>query len=140
MMGSIAMLREDLGSHAIELAGRDTRLRVPLERFECETDDVARRLQPVPFSVGCDRHRSMCAATLLGVALTTAVSAGQTITCPADDGEIDRIVFPGGAPNLSAEMLKSRALFIVARDDANDAGLRLPIIRVNTKGRLCPNS
>jgi hypothetical protein len=82
----------------------------------------------------------MCAATLLGVALTTAVSAGQTITCPADDGEIDRIVFPGGAPNLSAEMLKSRALFIVARDDANDAGLRLPIIRVNTKGRLCPNS
>jgi len=44
-------------------------------------------------------------------------------------GEIDRIVFLGSAPNLSAEKLKSRALFIVARDDANDSGPRLPGIR-----------
>jgi pimeloyl-ACP methyl ester carboxylesterase len=44
-------------------------------------------------------------------------------------GEIDRIVFLGAAPNLSAEKLKSRALFIVARDDGNGAGLRLPGIR-----------
>jgi pimeloyl-ACP methyl ester carboxylesterase len=44
-------------------------------------------------------------------------------------GEIDRIVFLGAAPNLPAEKLKSRALFIVARDDRNDAGLRLPGIR-----------
>jgi pimeloyl-ACP methyl ester carboxylesterase len=44
-------------------------------------------------------------------------------------GEIDRIVFLGAAPNLSAEKLKSRSLFIVARDDANDAGPRLPGIR-----------
>jgi pimeloyl-ACP methyl ester carboxylesterase len=44
-------------------------------------------------------------------------------------GEIDRIVFLGAAPNLSAEKLKSRSLFIVARDDRNDAGPRLPGIR-----------
>jgi len=44
-------------------------------------------------------------------------------------GEIDRIVFLGTAPNLPAEKLKSRARFIVARDDANDAGPRLPGIR-----------
>ena len=44
-------------------------------------------------------------------------------------GEIDRIVFLGAAPNLPAEKLKSRALFIVARDDRNDAGPRLPGIR-----------
>lgn len=44
-------------------------------------------------------------------------------------GQIDRIVFLGAAPNLSAEKLKSRALFIVARDDANDSGPRLPGIR-----------
>jgi pimeloyl-ACP methyl ester carboxylesterase len=44
-------------------------------------------------------------------------------------GEIDRVVFLGAAPNLSAEKLKSRALFIVARDDGNDAGPRLPGIR-----------
>ena len=35
----------------------------------------------------------------------------------------------GAAPNLPAEKLKSRALFIVARDDRNDVGLRLPGIR-----------
>ncbi len=34
-------------------------------------------------------------------------------------GEIDRIVFLGAAPNLSAEKLKSRALYIVAREDGN---------------------
>lgn len=44
-------------------------------------------------------------------------------------GGIDRIVFLGAAPNLSAEKLKSRALFIVARDDSNGAGPRLPGIR-----------
>src|SRR5215813_7541014 len=44
-------------------------------------------------------------------------------------GEIDRVVFLGAAPNLSADKLKSRALFIVAREDANAAGLRLPGIR-----------
>jgi pimeloyl-ACP methyl ester carboxylesterase len=44
-------------------------------------------------------------------------------------GEIDRIVFIGGAPNLSAERLKARSLFIVAREDANDSGPRLPGIR-----------
>ena len=44
-------------------------------------------------------------------------------------GEIDRIVFLGAAPNLAAEKLKSRSLFIVAREDSNGAGLRLPGIR-----------
>jgi hypothetical protein len=36
------------------------------------------------------------------------------------------MVFLGAAPNLPAEELKSTALFIVARDDSNDGGLRLP--------------
>ena len=44
-------------------------------------------------------------------------------------GEIDRIVFLGAEPNLPADKLKSRALFMVARDDSNGAGLRLPGIR-----------
>jgi alpha-beta hydrolase superfamily lysophospholipase len=44
-------------------------------------------------------------------------------------GEIDRIVFLGAAPNLPAEGLKSRALFLLARDDANADGPRLPGIR-----------
>jgi pimeloyl-ACP methyl ester carboxylesterase len=44
-------------------------------------------------------------------------------------GEIDRIVFLGAAPNLPAEGLKSRPLFIVARDDNNGSGPRLPGIQ-----------
>jgi pimeloyl-ACP methyl ester carboxylesterase len=44
-------------------------------------------------------------------------------------GEIDRLVLLGAAPNGSADKLKSPTLFILARDDANDDGPRLPRIR-----------
>jgi len=45
-------------------------------------------------------------------------------------GEIDRIVFLGSSPNLPADGLKSRSLFIVAREDSEGGGqLRLPGIR-----------
>ena len=44
-------------------------------------------------------------------------------------GEIDRVVFLGSAPNEPADRLKSRSLFIVARDDASGDGPRLPGIR-----------
>jgi pimeloyl-ACP methyl ester carboxylesterase len=46
-----------------------------------------------------------------------------------EPGEIDRLVLLGAAPNDPAEKLKARTLFIVARDDANAAGPRLPRIR-----------
>jgi pimeloyl-ACP methyl ester carboxylesterase len=38
-------------------------------------------------------------------------------------------VLLGAAPNLPADGLKSRALFIVAREDSNGSGLRLPGIQ-----------
>jgi pimeloyl-ACP methyl ester carboxylesterase len=44
-------------------------------------------------------------------------------------GEIDRVVFLGSAPNGPADKLKSSTLFIVARDDTNEDGPRLPGIR-----------
>jgi pimeloyl-ACP methyl ester carboxylesterase len=45
-------------------------------------------------------------------------------------GEIDRVVMLGSAPNLPADGLKSRSLFIVARDDSEGGGSRrLPGIR-----------
>jgi pimeloyl-ACP methyl ester carboxylesterase len=44
-------------------------------------------------------------------------------------GEIDRVVFLGSAPNGPADKLKSSTLFLVARDDANEDGPRLPGIR-----------
>jgi pimeloyl-ACP methyl ester carboxylesterase len=43
--------------------------------------------------------------------------------------EIDRVVFLGAYPNGPAERLKCASLFIVARDDANEDGPRLPRIR-----------
>jgi pimeloyl-ACP methyl ester carboxylesterase len=56
-------------------------------------------------------------------------AAAGDASIQSSPGEIDRIVFLGAAPNLPADKLKSRVLFIIARDDANDAGLRLPGIR-----------
>ena len=44
-------------------------------------------------------------------------------------GEIDRVVFLGSSPNGPADKLKCASLFIVARDDANADGPRLPGIR-----------
>ena len=70
-------------------------------------------------------------------AKTVSVVGGSFGGAPAGDasiksapGEIDRIVFLGAAPNLPADGLKSRALFIVAREDTSgSSGLRLPGIR-----------
>jgi pimeloyl-ACP methyl ester carboxylesterase len=44
-------------------------------------------------------------------------------------GDIDRLVLLGASPNGPAERLKAPTLFIVARDDANAGGPRLPRIR-----------
>jgi len=57
-----------------------------------------------------------------GAAAGDASIASQT-------GEIDRVVFLGASPNDPADKLKSASLFIVARDDANEDGPRLPGIR-----------
>jgi pimeloyl-ACP methyl ester carboxylesterase len=65
--------------------------------------------------------------SIVGGSFGGSAAGDASIKCAP--GEIDRIVFLGAAPNLPAEKLKSRALFIVARDDANDAGPRLPGIR-----------
>lgn len=56
-------------------------------------------------------------------------AAAGDASIASQPGEIERIVMLGAAPNGPAEKLKSASLFIVARDDANDSGLRLPGIR-----------
>jgi pimeloyl-ACP methyl ester carboxylesterase len=56
-------------------------------------------------------------------------SAAGDASIKSPPGVIDRIVFLGAAPNLPAEKLQSRALFIVARDDSSGSGKRLPGIR-----------
>jgi pimeloyl-ACP methyl ester carboxylesterase len=56
-------------------------------------------------------------------------SAAGDASINSQSGEIDRLVLLGAAPNLPAEKLKSPILYIVARDDANADGPRLPKIR-----------
>ena len=56
-------------------------------------------------------------------------SAAGDASIHSKPGEIDRLVLLGAAPNESADKLKSPILYIVARDDANAAGPRLPRIR-----------
>ncbi len=56
-------------------------------------------------------------------------SAAGDASIASAPGEIDRVVLLGAAPNGPAEKLKSRTLFIVARDDASGSGPRLPEIR-----------
>jgi pimeloyl-ACP methyl ester carboxylesterase len=61
--------------------------------------------------------------SIVGGSFGGAAAGDASIRAP---GKIDRIVFLGAAPNLPADGLTSRTLFIVARDDRNDSGLRLP--------------
>ena len=56
-------------------------------------------------------------------------SAAGDASIASRPGEIDRLVLLGGAPDGSAEKLKSPTLFIVARDDASGDGPRLPRIQ-----------
>jgi pimeloyl-ACP methyl ester carboxylesterase len=58
----------------------------------------------------------------------------------SEPGEIERLVFLGASPNGQAEKLKAPALFILARDDANADGPRLPRIRANSKKHRSPKS
>ena len=53
-------------------------------------------------------------------------SAAGDASIQSRPGEIDRVVFLGAAPNLPADKLNSRSLFIVARDDTSGSGRRLP--------------
>jgi pimeloyl-ACP methyl ester carboxylesterase len=69
------------------------------------------------------------AKTISVVGGSFGASAAGDASIESAPGEIDRVVFLGGAPNRPAEKLKSRTLFIVARDDRSGSGLRLPGIR-----------
>ena len=56
-------------------------------------------------------------------------AAAADASIKSTPGEIDRIVLLGAAPNLPADGLKSRTLFIVSREDREGSSLRLPGIR-----------
>jgi pimeloyl-ACP methyl ester carboxylesterase len=57
--------------------------------------------------------------------------AAAAAVVEARPGEIDRLVLLAATPDVAAEKLTGRKLYIVARDDANAAGPRLPGIRAH---------
>jgi pimeloyl-ACP methyl ester carboxylesterase len=108
-------------------------LAIDFRGFGCSTGPGQADFDNAPFEndvLAAVRYlRAHGARTVSVVGGSFGGSAAGDASIKSAPGEIDRIVFLGAAPNLSAEKLKSRALFIVARDDSNGAGPRLPGIR-----------
>ena len=108
-------------------------LAIDFRGFGCSTGPGEKNFDAAPFendvlaAVGYLRVHGAKTVSVIGGSFGGAAAGDASIKSAR--GEIDRIVFLGAAPNLPAENLKSRALFIVARDDANSAGPRLPRIR-----------
>ena len=73
--------------------------------------------------------RKTGAKTVSVVGASMGGGAAGDASIESEPGEIYRLVFLGSAPNGPAEKLKAPSLFIVARDDANADGPRLPGIR-----------
>lgn len=73
--------------------------------------------------------RKSGAKTVAVVGGSMGGGAAGAASIASQPGEIDRLVFLGAYPDGPAEKLKCRSLFIVARDDANEDGPRLPKIR-----------
>jgi pimeloyl-ACP methyl ester carboxylesterase len=74
--------------------------------------------------------------SVIGASFGGAAAADASIE--AEPGEIDRLVLLAGWTDRPPEKIKGRKLFIVARDDANDDGPRLPKIRANYQKAVGP--
>jgi pimeloyl-ACP methyl ester carboxylesterase len=74
--------------------------------------------------------------SVIGASFGGAAAADASIE--AAPGEIDRLVLLAAWTDRPPEKIKGRKLFIVARDDANDDGPRLPKIRANYEKALGP--
>lgn len=87
---------------------------------------------PVQFDVlAAVRYlRKSGAKTVSVVGASFGGSAAANAAIQADPGEIDRVVLLAAGPGDQPEKFKVPKLLIIARDDANDDGLRLPKIRV----------
>ncbi len=72
---------------------------------------------------------SLGAKTVSIVGASFGGGAAGDASIASAPGEIDRIVFLASSPNGPADKLKSPSLFLVARDDSNGDGPRLPGIR-----------
>ena len=73
--------------------------------------------------------RTTGATTISIVGGSLGGGAAADASVEAEPNEIDRLVLLGSAAGRAPEKLTVRKLFIVTRDDANAAGLRLPKIQ-----------
>src|ERR1700733_1962155 len=126
--------KESWREQAQELASKGFRtLAIDFRGFGCSTGPGQSDFDHAPFAndvLAAVRYmKANGAETVSVVGGSFGGSAAGDASIESAPGEIDRIVFLGAAPNLPAEKLKSRALFIVAREDRNDSGPRLPGIR-----------
>jgi pimeloyl-ACP methyl ester carboxylesterase len=108
-------------------------LAIDFRGFGCSTGPGQANFDSAPFendviaAVHYLKAHGANPVSVVGGSFGGAAAGDASIKSPP--GEIDRIVFLGAAPNLSAEKLQSRSLFIVAREDRSGSDLRLPGIR-----------
>ena len=126
--------KESWREQAEDLAPKGFRiLAIDFRGFGCSTGPGQSDFDSAPFAkdvLAAVRYmKANGAKTVSVVGGSFGGSAAGDASIQSAPGEIDRIVLLGAAPNQPAEKLKSRALFIVARDDSNGSGLRLPGIR-----------
>jgi pimeloyl-ACP methyl ester carboxylesterase len=127
--------KESWQEQAQDLAAAGFRvLAIDFRGFGCSTGQDQADFDKAPFEkdvIAAVRYLKAHGAqsvSVVGGSFGGAAAGDASIKSPP--GEIDRIVFLGAAPNLSAEKLKSRSLFIVAREDTSgSSGARLPGIR-----------
>ena len=126
--------KESWGEQAQDLASKGFQIvAIDFRGFGCSTGPGQSNFDTAPFAkdvlAAVGYMKANGAKTVSVVGGSFGGSAAGDASIESAPGEIDRIVFLGAAPNLPAEKLKSRALFIVAREDSNGSGPRLPGIR-----------
>jgi pimeloyl-ACP methyl ester carboxylesterase len=126
--------KESWREQAQDLASKGFRiLAIDFRGFGCSTGPGQSNFDSAPFAndvLAAVRYmKANGAKTVSVVGGSFGGSAAGDASIESAPGEIDRIVFLGAAPNLPAEKLKTRALFIVARDDRSGSAPRLPGIR-----------
>ncbi|MGA2251489.1 alpha/beta hydrolase [Terracidiphilus sp.] len=108
-------------------------LAIDFRGFGCSTGPGQQNFDNAPFDkdvLAAVRYlKTQGAKTVSVVGGSFGGAAAGDASINSTPAEIDRIVFLGAAPNLPANGLKSRALFIVARNDTSGSGPRLPGIQ-----------
>lgn len=126
--------KESWREQALALASAGFRvLAIDFRGFGCSTGPGQQDFDTAPFDndvlSGVRYLKAHGAKTVSIVGGSFGGAAAGDASIKSQPGEIDRVVFLGAAPNLPADKLKSRSLFIVAREDRSGSGLRLPGIQ-----------